>query len=123
MFDKDQRQIKGNIRLKVMVNILADGMGNASKIYSGKKIKKMIEDLKTKGWTFAYIGTDYDIENFADSITIRHKMYFHKSDSGVSEMFKKEKLAKMKYYKNMAQIKMTEDYYDEDKNNKGNQTN
>ena len=44
-----------------MFVIITDGMENASRIYSGKEIKKMIEKEKTKyGWEFLFIGANID---------------------------------------------------------------
>ena len=41
--------------------ITTDGMENASKIYSGDKVKKMIEKQKEKyGWEFLFIGANID---------------------------------------------------------------
>src|SRR5690606_6914756 len=51
-----------NATYNVFVTVITDGEENASKSFSGAKIKEMIEDLKEKSWTFAYIGANHDVE-------------------------------------------------------------
>ena len=41
---------------KVIVNIITDGMENASRTYGEQDIQNMIEDRQTKGWLFMYAG-------------------------------------------------------------------
>ena len=44
-----------------MFVIMTDGMENASRRYSGKEVKKMIEKEKEKyGWEFLFIGANID---------------------------------------------------------------
>ena len=38
---------------KVLVTVVTDGYENASKEYSGKAIKALVDELKAKGWVFA----------------------------------------------------------------------
>jgi uncharacterized protein YegL len=46
---------------KVMFTIITDGMENASREFSGAKIKKMIEHQKSKyAWEFVFIGANID---------------------------------------------------------------
>jgi len=59
----------------VLVTIFTDGLENASKEYNGELIKKMVDELKQKNWTFTYIGTDHDVEGFARSISIIQPHY------------------------------------------------
>ena len=82
----------------VLVTILTDGLENASKEYSGKDIKKLIDNLRNMGWTFTYIGTDHDIDKVADSISINNKLSFNKSEEGIREMFTCESKARNAYY-------------------------
>lgn len=82
----------------VLVTILTDGLENASKEYSGKDIKKLIDNLRNRGWTFTYIGTDHDIDKVADSISINNKLSFKKSEEGIREMFAFESKSRNAYY-------------------------
>ena len=81
----------------VLVTILTDGEENASKEYSGTDIKKLIEELKLTRWTFTYIGTDHDVEKFAESLSINNSMSFEKNDEDMKEMFAKERSARKVY--------------------------
>ena len=67
----------------VLVTIMTDGEENASKEYSGSAIKKIIDDLKQKNWTFTYIGTDHDVEKFAHSISITNTLVWQKRQKGL----------------------------------------
>lgn len=81
----------------VLVTILTDGEENASREYSGRAIKELIEELKLKNWTFTYIGADHDVELFARSISIDNSMVYQKSEAGMRSMFEKERIAREKY--------------------------
>ena len=46
---------------RTMFVIITDGMENASRLYSGRGIRKMIEQEKSKyGWEFLFIGANID---------------------------------------------------------------
>lgn len=45
---------------KVMFVIITDGMENASREYTTKKVKSMIEAKKEKGWEFVFLGANMD---------------------------------------------------------------
>lgn len=81
----------------VLVTILTDGEENASREFRGKEIKKLVDELKTKNWTFTYIGTDHDVKSFADSISVENTMYFDKSEAGIDLMMNKERAARLSY--------------------------
>jgi hypothetical protein len=83
----------------VLVTILTDGEENASREFRGQDIKKLVDILKTKNWTFTYIGTDHDIESFATSISVENTMYFDKSKAGIDLMMNKERAARLSYSK------------------------
>jgi len=56
---------------KVLFVIITDGMENASREYSYKKISKMIETEKIKyGWEFIFLGANIDAEKAAADIGI-----------------------------------------------------
>ena len=45
---------------KVLFVIITDGMENASREYTTKKVKSMIEAEKEKGWEFVFLGANMD---------------------------------------------------------------
>ena len=69
------------------VTIITDGYENASKEYSGNAVKRLIEDLKKKGWTFAFIGANQDADAVAFSISINNSMNFTADQSHTRAMF------------------------------------
>ena len=71
---------------KVLVTVVTDGYENASREYSGKAIKALVEELKIKGWVFAYIGANHDVEAVAASMSITNTMNFEATDEGVKGM-------------------------------------
>ena len=71
---------------KVLVTVVTDGYENASREYSGKAIKALVEELKAKGWVFAYIGANHDVEAVAASMSITNTMSFEATDEGVADM-------------------------------------
>lgn len=58
---KVKHHIYGKENHHVLVSVFTDGEENASREFSGKEIKMMVEDLKEKGWAFTYFGTDHDV--------------------------------------------------------------
>jgi hypothetical protein len=96
----------------VLVTIMTDGEENASKEYSGKDIKKLIEELKLNRWTFTYIGADHDVEKFAVSISITNTMTFEKNQEDMQKMFVQEMSARSNYSKRISLNEtVVEDFY------------
>ncbi len=71
---------------KVLGTVVSDGYENASKEYSGKAIKALVDELKAKGWVFAYIGANQDVEAFAATISITNTLKFSATSAGVHGM-------------------------------------
>lgn len=56
---------------KVLVNIYTDGGENDSKIpYTANYVSNLIENLKSKGYTVTFIGTDRDVLNVINKLNI-----------------------------------------------------
>jgi len=99
----------------VLVTVLTDGEENASKEYSGKAIKKMIDELKLQRWTFTYIGAEHDVEKFAASISITNTMNFSKNDADMQQMFVKESHSRMNYSEKIRMKRDTSaNFYDDE---------
>ena len=71
---------------KVLVTVITDGEENSSTEYNGKAIKALVEELKGKGWVFAYIGANQDVEKVAATISITNSMSFCASNIGAGYM-------------------------------------
>lgn len=88
--------IKDKEDATAVVTVITDGYENASKEYSGKAIKALVERMKNEeGWNFAYIGTNQDVEATASSLSIDHHMSFHDDEVGMAEAWEKERKSKM----------------------------
>ncbi len=70
----------------VAVTIITDGYENASREFSGKAIKALIEAYKQEGWMFAYIGADHDVESVAFNLSIDNVLQFEKTEEGTRRM-------------------------------------
>jgi uncharacterized protein YegL len=71
---------------KVLVTVITDGEENSSSEYTGKAIKALVDELKGKGWVFAYIGANQDVEKVAATISITNTMAFSASPIGTKKM-------------------------------------
>ena len=117
--NKLKKALTDQTNFNVLVTILTDGEENASKEFSGSDIKKLVEELKMKSWTFTYIGTDHDVDQFAISVSITNSMVFSKNDEDMKEMFAKEKSARMMYSQKIHRKEDTkDDFYDSKPNDK-----
>ena len=86
----------------VLVTIVTDGYENASREYNGKSIKALVDELKAKGWVFAYIGANQDVEKVAASMSISNKMCFDTTSEGTIAMGKAVNEARERLYCCMA---------------------
>ena len=71
---------------KVLVTVITDGEENSSSEYDGKAIKALVEELKSKGWVFAYIGANQDVEKVAATISVTNVMNFTATNHGTRGM-------------------------------------
>lgn len=103
---------------RVLVTIFTDGYENASKEYRWSAVKALIEELKKQNWTFAYIGTDHDVESISESLSINSSIAFDKSAYGTQTMFERERDARRKYYERVSKReKNIDNLFDEDPDN------
>lgn len=105
---------------KVVVTVVTDGYENASKEYTGKAVKALIDELKAKGWVFAYIGANQDVEAVAATISITNVMMFEATSSGTAEMSKKLGSARSRLFDRMScssysAEEANNDFFDEEK--------
>ncbi len=87
---------------KVLITVVTDGYENSSKEYSGKAIKALVDELKAKGWVFAYIGANQDVEAVAATISITNVLNFKATSKGVADMSGKLSHARGKLYAHIA---------------------
>ena len=93
------KDIKDKEDATAVVTIITDGLENASREYSGKAIKALVERMKEEeGWNFAYIGTNQDVEAVSASLNIDNHLTFEDDDAGMSVAWEKELKAKMRVF-------------------------
>jgi uncharacterized protein YegL len=115
---KLNKELEDKTDYNVLVTILTDGEENDSKEYNGKSIKKLVEEMKQKGWTFTYIGANHYVEKFAMTISITNTMTFSANEEDMSKMFAKEKNARVMYSQKLRNKEdVSEDFYKEDPSN------
>ena len=83
---------------RVLVTVVTDGYENASREYSGKAIKALVDELKEKGWVFAYIGANQDVEAVAATMSITNTMSFEATIDGTIAMSKKLETARNRLF-------------------------
>ena len=71
---------------RVFATVITDGYENSSQEYTGKMIKALVSRLRTKGWTFAYIGANQDAVEAASELNIDNALNFDASPKGMDEM-------------------------------------
>lgn len=127
-----QKELNGDPNVSVIVTIITDGLENSSSEYSLKAVQALIKHLKAEGWSFAYMGTDHDVEGVTMSLSITNVVKFEKTEAETQAVFEKERrargrfLGKMDVLYSMApdasweekkkmSAKIASEYYDEDK--------
>lgn len=88
---------------RVLVTIVTDGMENASREYNGKAIKILVDELKAKGWVFAYMGANHDVEAAAAHISITNIMKFQATAEGTSMMTNRSNNSRERLYRRMSE--------------------
>ncbi|MCD7711024.1 MAG: VWA domain-containing protein, partial [Porphyromonadaceae bacterium] len=83
---------------KVLVTIVTDGEENSSNEYSGKAIKALVDELKSEGWIFAYIGSNQDVEKVAATISITNVLNFEETPQDACEMMDKVDKRRLSFY-------------------------
>ena len=106
---------------KVLVTVVTDGYENASKEYSGKAIKALVDELKEKNWIFAYIGANQDVEAVAATISITNVLNFEATSVGTAAMGSRVAGARTRLFDRIADMgcnfcaaEANEDFFDED---------
>ena len=91
---KLEKELKGDDNHSVVVTIITDGYENDSHEYNLTGVKSLIEHLKKEGWSFAYMGTDHDVEGVTVSLSITNVVKFEKTETEPLKSFKKERHAR-----------------------------
>lgn len=96
--------VKDDPTASVAVTVITDGYENASREFSGKAVKALIEAYKSEGWMFAYIGADHDVKSVAFDLSIDNHMAFEKSERGFKSMTRRLNASRICYSKRMQDV-------------------
>lgn len=96
----------------VLVTVITDGYENASKEYSGKAIKAMVDELTQKDWVFTYIGANQDVSKVASSLGISNSMAFREDDLGTQMMFEEERMSRKSFFSRLTDLNSAVDAAD-----------
>lgn len=99
--NKLRREIESQKDSNVLVTILTDGDENASEEYTGAAVKSLIDEMKSQGWTFTYIGANHDVEQVAFSLSIHNVLKFEANDADVKRAFDVDKKSRILYSRKM----------------------
>ena len=103
---KLEKELHGDPNVSVIVTIITDGYENSSKEYSLHAVQALIKHLKEQGWSFAYMGTDHDVEGVTVSLSITNVVKFEKTEAETKAVFEKERRARKRYNDKMAMFDM-----------------
>ncbi len=81
----------------VLVTIITDGYENDSREFNSRDISRMVEEMKSKGWLFTYIGANQDAIEVAKTMNIHNAMNFVQDVEGTRQMFKKESKSRERF--------------------------
>ena len=93
-----EKELKGDENHSVVVTVITDGLENSSEEYSGAAIKALVEHLKDEGWSFAYMGTDHDVQGVSISLSITNVIKFEKTEEETIKTFRKERMARERWF-------------------------
>ncbi len=127
-----EKELHDDCNHSVIVTIITDGLENSSTEYTLSAVKTLIKHLKEEGWSFAYMGTDHDVEGVTMSLSITNVVKFEKTEAETRAVFEKERRARSRYSKKIFDYatahpeagyedmkvfhsKIASEYYDEDK--------
>jgi len=113
-----RHQINQEGEHQVLVSIITDGYENASREFSGRMIKHLIDELKIQGWVFTFIGANINIEKAASQISVNNYISFNQTSEGTENMFARESNARMNFFdkisKGMNKKDLSDNYFDKE---------
>ena len=87
---------------RVLVTVVTDGYENASTEYNSNAIKSLVDELKAKGWVFAYIGANQDVQAVGATISITNVMNFETTSAGTQKMTEHANKSRERLYNSIA---------------------
>jgi len=101
---------------KALVTIITDGYENDSRKWNSWEVKQLIDELRTQGWVFTYIGANQDVEAEAHKMGVVNSYKFEATIEGTVEMFAKEASSRKRWNERVSrgEQNLEEGYFNED---------
>ena len=109
------RLMEGEKHAIASVTVITDGYENASREFSHKAIRSLVEAYKNEGWLFAYIGADHDVEAVSFSLAIDNSLAFDKTTKGMHAMFNHYHCSLGDYVEEVAPMMCCDEISDDEK--------
>ena len=101
-----EKELQGDSNHTVVVTVITDGYENDSHEFTLSAIRSLVGHLKGQGWSFAYMGTDHDVESVTVALSITNVVRFEKTEAGTVRSFRKERRARERYMKRMEEYNL-----------------
>lgn len=95
------QMVKDDEDASAIVTVMTDGLENASREYSLRMLKELIERLKEEGWTFNYMGSAHDVDAVTKCLSIDNVVEFSHDEAGTSETWRRERMSKRRMFECM----------------------
>lgn len=102
-------RIKDDKDATAVVTVLTDGLENASRKWDAAGLRRLIEQLKSEGWSFAYMGSAHNVKEVTDLLSIENVVEFSHNTLGAGSTWGRERSSRRAYYEKMNRM------YEEDR--------
>lgn len=102
-------RIKDDKDATAVVTVLTDGLENASREWDAAGLRRLIEQLKSEGWSFAYMGSAHNVKEVTDLLSIENVVEFSHNNLGAGNTWGRERSSRRAYYEKMNRM------YEEDR--------
>lgn len=99
----------------VVVTVLTDGLENASRKWTTPAVRQLIERMKEKGWSFAYMGSAHNVKEVTDLLAIDNVMEFAHTQTGACDTWQRDRGAKYQYYSKLKAMMADPDMSDDER--------
>ena len=94
-------RIKDDKDATAVVTVLTDGLENASREWDAAGLRRLIEQLKSEGWSFAYMGSAHNVKEVTDLLSIENVVEFSHNNLGAGSTWGRERSSRRAYYEKM----------------------
>lgn len=94
-------RIKDDKDATAVVTVLTDGLENASREWDAAGLRRLIEKLKSEGWSFAYMGSAHNVKEVTDLLSIENVVEFSHNNLGAVSTWGRERSSRRAYYEKM----------------------